>query len=158
MHYFWSNATYRTQFGPGIPLEQPKATKCEMTFSDAAVACLGFRHDSKTWICFAEGPLGCWNSMLAEHWIICFEGSVGDCMDFYYFRWGFGWSLPCFDYLEVPDIANLRSESFYELIVPRQIVSCTSNSPQFAGEFSELPFLPVSKGALGLYVFMILCM
>ena len=55
-------------------------------------------------------------------------------------------------------MAKLRSESFYELIVLRQIVSCTSNSPQFAGKFSELPFLPVTKGALGLYVFMILCM
>lgn len=48
--------------------------------------------------------------------------------------------------LEVPDIANLRFESFYELIVLRQIVCCTSNSPRFVGEFSELPFLPVTKG------------
>lgn len=54
----------------------------------------------------------------------------------------------------MPDIENLRSESFNELIV--QKVSCTSTSPQFAGEFSELPSLPVTKGALGLYIFMII--
>lgn len=154
MQFFWSNATYRTQFGPGIPFEQPKVTKFEMTSSDAAVACLGFRHNSKTWICLWKAPLVAEVLCSQKHSIICFEGSVGVFMDIYCSRWGFGCNLPCFDYLEVPDIENLRSESFNELIV--QKVSCTSTSPQFAGEFSELPSLPVTKGALGLYIFMII--